>query len=173
MKNGGSKDKGSGFEILISRKLTSWVTGSERPEIFWKTAGSGSKATMSAKYGHETKMHGDIMAIDPKGEFFTETFFVECKFYKTFDLFDLLEWKGNLYNFWIKCRDESKKADKRPLLIFKRNRGTIYTVIKYDVVDLMGLPKKSFDNIYGLGITVVAFDDLFSHLTPEGVKRLL
>jgi hypothetical protein len=59
--------KGSQFEREISRALSEWwVPG--RDDIFWRTHGSGARATTRAKRGKQTAgQHGDICASDPAG----------------------------------------------------------------------------------------------------------
>ncbi len=129
MKRGTSKMKGNSFEIQICRKLTKWVTGKERPEIFWRSASSGAKATMSKKSGHATKMHGDIMAIDSKGTFLTDNILIECKHYKDFRFEPLIEKTGLIYKWWSKCCAEAEQASKHSMLIFRRNNGKNYIIV--------------------------------------------
>ena len=87
MKPGGGKQKGGDFERKVCRLLTKWITGKEKPEIFWRTPSSGAKATQDHRASHESDHHGDIMAIDEKGFWFTDYFLIECKFYADFDIF--------------------------------------------------------------------------------------
>lgn len=129
MKKGQSKSKGNSFEIRICRRLTKWVTGKERPEIFWRTASSGAKATMSKRVGHATKMHGDIMAIDPKGAFLTDNILIECKHYRDFRFEHLIVKSGLVYKWWSKCCVEAEQANKQPLLIFRHNNGNNYVMV--------------------------------------------
>ncbi len=51
MRKGGSPSKGGGFERLICRKFTKWLTGNDQPEVLWRSATSGAKATQDAKAG--------------------------------------------------------------------------------------------------------------------------
>jgi hypothetical protein len=60
--------KGSGFERDISRMLSRWWTHGKREDVFWRSAGSGSRATSRGKRGLATKnSHGDIAATDMDG----------------------------------------------------------------------------------------------------------
>ncbi len=72
--------KGSQFERDICHMLSEWWTDGERTDIFWRTAGSGARATTRGRKGKTTKgQHGDICAIDPIGQPFLDRFCVELK----------------------------------------------------------------------------------------------
>lgn len=126
MKPGMGKNKGGEFERLICRKLTKWVTGKEDPLIFWRSASSGAHATQKNKAGKESKMYGDIMSIDPAGDFLTNKYVIECKHYKNYCFEDFLVLdKGKVADWWKQVEGDALKADKEPMLIFKRNNYPI------------------------------------------------
>ena len=61
--------KGSVFEREICKELSLWITSGERDDIFWRTAGSGGRATMRKKSGKTTaNQEGDVCATDPIGQ---------------------------------------------------------------------------------------------------------
>jgi len=126
MKSGGGKNKGSSFERKVCRILTKWITGKEHPEIFWRSASSGAKSTMDSIKGTATDMHGDIMAVNEEGFWFTSKFLIECKFYKDVDIGKFLTGSGKLRDWWNQACEDGAKANKIPLLIFKRNGSPIY-----------------------------------------------
>jgi hypothetical protein len=130
MKKGTGSRKGHEYERLISRKLTKWLTGSEYPEIFWRSASSGAKATQSVKFGHQSKMQGDIVSTDAVSMFFIDGVFVECKSYKDFRLESILLEKGSVWDWWSKCKVESEACNKVPLLVFKKNRSPDWFMIQ-------------------------------------------
>lgn len=132
MKQGQGKNKGSNFERLLCRKLTKWITGKERPEIFWRTASSGGKATQDQKTGVDCTMDGDIMAISNRGQWFTDYFFVECKFYKDFDLLNMLKEKGLIFRWWEKLENSAWKTGKEPILILKKNRYSPLIMFRWE-----------------------------------------
>ena len=70
MKPGRGSQKGGEFERKICRVFTKWITGQDKPEIFWRSATSGAKATQDHKKGHKSKMGGDIVAVDRQGQWF-------------------------------------------------------------------------------------------------------
>lgn len=58
-----SGHKGGAFEREISRKLSLWWSGGQHDDWFWRTGGSGGRATNRAKSGKATiNGYGDIMA---------------------------------------------------------------------------------------------------------------
>lgn len=130
MKPGAGKLKGNSFERHISRILTKWVTGSEHPEIFWPTSASGAKATQDHKVGRQSKMYGDIMAIDDVGTWFTDHILIECKSYKTFDIAKLLLDKGEILGWWNQACEGAGKAEKIPILVFKKNHFPILVAMR-------------------------------------------
>ena len=155
-----SKSKGSGFEITVCRLLTEWITGEPKPEIFWRSASSGAKATQDFKSDVQSKMAGDIVAIDAAGQWFTDMYSVECKFYKDFKFEHVLEGKGHILKWWEQCVGDAKKSDKLPMLIFKKNRSPIYLGIT-----CKGTSKRipNFD--------IMILDDFLKEFSPEHVKN--
>ena len=72
--------KGSQFERDICRELSIWWTQGERDDIFWRTSGSGARATTRAKKGDATaNSAGDIGYLDEIGKPFLDYFMVELK----------------------------------------------------------------------------------------------
>jgi hypothetical protein len=56
--------KGSGFERQLCKMLSTWISEGKTDDVFWRTAGSGGRATVRAKKNKESarSMHGDILA---------------------------------------------------------------------------------------------------------------
>lgn len=126
------KQKGGEFERLICRKLSKWVTGSERPECFWRSASSGAKATQDGISGQV----GDIIAIDHKHHMdqfdLTRRFIVECKSHKDFRwdfLIDSHYDKSNICKWWMELMSKCLEHGKMPMLIFKKNNSPIYVAM--------------------------------------------
>ena len=72
--------KGGGYEREISKKLSLWWTYGKRDDIFWRTAGSGGRATTRMKTRKKTAdSAGDLMALSKIGKPFTKRFLVEIK----------------------------------------------------------------------------------------------
>lgn len=58
MKKGRQKSKGNSYEIKIARILSQWYEPGTKDDLFWRTAGSGAKATVTRR--GETSFVGDI-----------------------------------------------------------------------------------------------------------------
>jgi hypothetical protein len=75
-----SASKGSSFERQVCGDLSRWWTYGERDDVFWRTAGSGGRATTRQQRGKQTAGgHGDIAAVDPIGEPLMRAFCFELK----------------------------------------------------------------------------------------------
>jgi hypothetical protein len=135
MKSGAGRLKGAGFEIDRARDLSCWVLNEPGPrpscDLFWRTDGSGGKGVADRKNGRHSKQDGDIMAIDPRGDFLTELLFFECKNYKKFDIFMSLHNKNSdVWGWWVKCCQQANDALKEPFLILKANNRPIFIIIR-------------------------------------------
>ncbi len=134
MKPGGGALKGSHFERSICRSLTTWHDPKRKkgkPELFWRSATSGAKATVDRKAGRRANQGGDIIAVEDEALgtdhfWFTQTFSVECKDRADYGNLDLLFYdRGDFLKWWYQCTGDAEKAEKLPLLIFKRLRKDI------------------------------------------------
>jgi hypothetical protein len=122
MRKGGGKAKGASFERELCKRLSLWVSGGLREDLFWRSAMSGGRSTVAAKKGKSLgSQAGDISAVDAMGQPFVDTFFVEAKFYKKLDVLSFFFGRGELAKFWRTAKKESARYDKQPLLIAKQN----------------------------------------------------
>ena len=73
--------KGSKFERDMCKRLSMWFSHNERDDIFWRTAGSGARATirMKNKGVMTADSAGDISAIHPSGKALTRLCILELK----------------------------------------------------------------------------------------------
>lgn len=125
------KHKGQQFEREVCKQLSLWVSGGMSNNLFWRSAQSGGRATTLRKQGEDLSVHaGDIAAIDPAGERFCKTFFVECKFLKSLRLDALVyPMKGVIGPIWEKCCRQAAQYEKVPLLICKENGRTPLVIL--------------------------------------------
>lgn len=112
--------KGGDFEREISKCLTCWLTGKEKPYAFWRMPGSGGLSTI---HEENKNLTGDIIALKPEAEFLTNKFSVECKtgypqtsFWQHFGRVK----NFNLEIFWRQSNDDAVKAGKHPMLIYRK-----------------------------------------------------
>ena len=126
-----SMKKGSQWERDICKKLSLWWTEDKRDDVFWRTAGSGARATQRAKKQKKTYGQcGDVQAIDPIGEPLTKLCSIEIKRgYSQNSFADLIENQAHLvkapmyFQFILQARKECKQAGTYAwMIIAKRDR---------------------------------------------------
>jgi len=176
------KQKGSKFDLGICRILTAWITGAPQPEILWRTATSGGRATMGRKVGIDVGMHGDIMSIDARSKWLTNNFFFECKSYSKIDFSLILEGKGNVIAWWNKAVTQAAQAKKWPLMIFKQNNSQTYIAGYFDMPLFKEFPMTENDAIYikklrspnYIGkIVIIPLDQFLAAMAPKSLERFL
>lgn len=122
--------KGSVFERKIATDLSLWWSNGENDAIFWRTAGSGARATVRGRKGKATKNHaGDLTCIDPIGQPFLDFVTIEIKRgYSKYTLFDLMDKSPGsakqILEEWIEQAYEShRQAESFSwIIIAKRDR---------------------------------------------------
>lgn len=134
--------KGGQFERDFSRDLSLWWTKGKRDDIFWRTAGSGARATVRTKQGKSTAgQYGDITATDPVGKLLIDNILFELKNgYPEAEIEKLINYSltkknaaagTDLYSKWIEKCEKSCKASKIPgwMIVHKRaNREPLATM---------------------------------------------
>lgn len=177
--------KGSQFERDISRALSKWWTDGERDDIFWRTSGSGARATARTKVGKKTaNSYGDIMALDPIGEPLTDLFVIELKRgYNKTSIIELIDSKNkniNLVSFWKQVERDRKESGRRySLLIFKRDRKSECAMVDWATFCHLenycgrynGKLIMYSDHDYSWAI--ISFKDFMDWVSPDSVKIML
>lgn len=127
---GGGARKGSGFERLVCRQLSRYLSHGERDDLLWRTPSSGGRATIQMKRGIVNRtMAGDALAIAKEAQEFCDRTYIEAKHYADLQLDrSLLCGTGYLARFWHRTVEEAARYDKRPLLIARQNRFPIIAV---------------------------------------------
>lgn len=119
---GMGKRKGSAFEREICKRLSLWVSGGKKADLFWRSAMSGGRATVARKKGGMVRQAGDITATTPEGHVLTDAWYIECKAYKQIDLAQfMVTGNGKLAEWWARCKREARQYGKEPILIVKQN----------------------------------------------------
>lgn len=112
--------KGGEFEREISKFLTKWLTGKEKPYKYWRQDASGGLATI-----HEENVHltGDIKPLAKDSEFLTDIFSIECKtgYPKTSFWQHFISTKFAVEQFWSQCVEDTPE-NKHPMLIYRKLR---------------------------------------------------
>jgi len=130
MKRGGGSNKGSGFERKICKQFSLWISKGVRDDIFWRTAGSGARATNRRRRGKATcNSEGDMGCLDAEFSWLTDSVLVECKRgYNSWRIDDLLLPKipkGSVWRIWERLVEDARRSNKLPLLVLKQDRRPI------------------------------------------------
>jgi len=171
--------KGGDFEREISRFLTKWASGKEKPYWYWRLLGSGSVATLSEA---NKELSGDIHALKPEACFLTDRFCIECKTgYPNTKFHQHL--KGiktfNIREFWEQTIRDSDRSLKFPLLIYRRKGMKPIVGIDIVIQHNLGYKLQSL-NFIQLGnfennIPPIWFYDMegfFKLISPEDIKEI-
>jgi hypothetical protein len=132
MRKGGGKQKGAAFEREICKKLSLWVSNGSRLDLFWRSAMSGGRATLSLKEDAKDRVDtgGDISAVQRQGFDLIDNFYIECKFYKDLGFAPLVtSGKGKLVDFWKIANNQALAFNKYAMVIAKQNHYPIILCI--------------------------------------------
>ncbi len=142
MRRGGGHSKGSAFEREIARRLSVWWTGGVHDDIFWRTPGSGARATVRGKAGRNTREEGDLRAVGHLGQNLMQSIVVELKRgYKDWDLLDCVDSKQAtpvLAGFLEKLQAMALALGRCPVLIAQRDRREPIIVMPRKVLFYLG-----------------------------------
>lgn len=144
-----SKQKGSNFERLVSKQLSAWYG-----EDFHRTPGSGNLHS----WGSDVRVRSDI--VPPPDSTFP--FSVECKKHEGWNLDQIVNSKGDFFNWWAQCSRDADEVKKIPLLLFSKNRSPLYFAMRETEYFKIPFPKKT-PILGGLSIPVIVglADSLF------------
>lgn len=155
-KKGRGSHKGSNFEREVCKKLSLWWSGNERDDIFWRTSGSGARATTRSKRRKKTYgQYGDIAADDPIGEPLTKLMTIEVKRgYSNESFANLIEntehafAKPCLYfQFIQQAQKESEQANTYGwMIIAKRDKRMPIVILPYHLYNLLRSVLPSYFN---------------------------
>jgi len=142
--------KGSQYERDISRQLSLWWSEGKEDDWFWRTDTSGGRATTRAKSGKSTaNAVGDLSARTEEGSLLLREYIIEVKRgYNDLEVLPLLDKNNNKSNpfvvWWVKLIMEAVRTQRKPLLIFKRDRAHA-CIVMYKHVFL------EFEALFGSG----------------------
>lgn len=129
------KRKGSGFERLVARELSLYLTnGASKTELIRSVLSGGWSP--GQKSGEGWRQVGDLAPNGPVGEQFRSSYAVECKHQRKISLYDF--WtktsKDSLPGWWSKLVKDSADAGVKPMLIFRSNAMPIMVGMRRDDV---------------------------------------
>jgi len=179
-----SSNKGSSFEREISKDLSKWLTGQEKPYQYWRTPGSGSLCTI---HNEDMGLSGDIRALTPEAKFLTDVFSIELKTgYPTTSFWQhFSDIKGfKLREFWEQTNRDAKKANKEPMLIYRKKgkkklvgfrKNLLDNYMFRDCYDLdnIGIISIQFKIDYMLPVlAIMDFNDFFNIMKPDKMRSV-
>jgi len=130
--------KGSSFEREVCGLLSRWWTNGQLDDVFWRTAGSGSRATQRNKRGARTfGQSADVEATDPIGQPLIDCFAIEIKRgYNTATLSNYLDSAPKAKPEFLQFIQQADRSAKQYgaiywLLIHKRDRRIITATLPY------------------------------------------
>lgn len=138
----GGSAKGSEYERSLCRILSIWYSKNTAEDYFWRTSGSGSRATNLAAAGHDlTKyQNGDMTFIRPEGRPLLDFFSFEFKSYSGIDMhgvFHTISPERSLISFWAKCVRDAEASQRIPIMITKVNRGSSIAWVPVKLLSLL------------------------------------
>lgn len=165
------KKKGGVYERDISKLLSFWWTDGDRRDVFWRTEGSGAKATVNHRETGAINFnyYGDIGYRDSEGMIFIERVCIECKHYKEFYVMDVLKDNKNpslLETFWEETLFEAEQSNRWGILIMKKNYFPDLIMMEEDIFlfddKFEGSEKITYD-----GGVIVVLDKFIERVSPE------
>lgn len=141
------KSKGSKFERDISKQMSKWLSGKEKPYCFWRTHASGAIMTMDECNTH---FAGDIMSISTEAHKVMEKIVIECKVgYNQISLDKFFKNNKNdlLRDFWDQCIEEAKGTNREPFLIYKKSGLPTVVMFKKKLVNKLNKDLLAINNI--------------------------
>ncbi len=119
--------KGSSFERELCRQFSLWWSAGSADDIFWRTAGSGARATTRHKSSAITKyQYGDMTFVRPEGQLLLDVWCFEFKRYHAVNVLSCLDPAAPdkaLLAFWGKACTEAKNSCRAPFLVTRVDRG--------------------------------------------------
>lgn len=190
--------KGSSFERTIAKQLSLWYSNKKRDDIFWRTAGSGARATTRMKQNKDTaNSAGDLSFLHHSGKAFINLCVIEIKRgynrKKTspgaqiaiLDLIDSPERKRKpvLFSWWDKIEQEREEHERKySFIIFRRDRhNTCICMHKKTFTALEKRSRKSFIFPHngtwlevqkkGYHLKVLLLEEFLAFFKPEHFRR--
>lgn len=179
--------KGGEFEREISKFLTKWLTGKEKPYKYWRQDASGGLATV---HEENTHMAGDIKPLAKDAEFLTDVFSIECKtgYPKTSFWQHITSTKFALEDFWAQAIEDAPE-DKYPMLIYRKLRRKPLVGINNTIRDSLTFLIKELNYISAVWnkpikcircnkthaleqLSLYDFKDFFELVKPDHIKEM-
>lgn len=157
MRAGAGKQKGSAFERKLCVLFSLWVTDGKRKDVFWRSAMSGGRATVSRG---DVRQAGDMCAVASEGHALTDHWFFEFKHVRDLAIDScILKGRGLLAKFWRVALREAQKHGRDPMLVARQNNVPTIVLSKVNHLAHWTQPRLSF-MFDGCMYDVTLFDQL-------------
>jgi hypothetical protein len=172
-------NKGSPFEREIARKLSLWWSDGQADDWFWRTAGSGGRATNRAKSGKSTANGGgDICAQTKEAQNLLDKVTFELKRgYNTATISDLFDSEsGGVMHKFIEQASRSASLAGTPhwAVIHKRDRRDALLITSWADLLIFGPPHiECWPNTAERPVWVAKLDDCLSPRTRIWLQDIL
>ena len=185
--------KGSQFEREVAKELSLWWSEGKRDDLFWRTAGSGARATIRMKKGLRTVgSYGDIASTSSKGSalirkvvFSLKKGYSRGNISRRIDILDIVDKakkrKSLIVKFWEEVYHLADRLNKHPILIFRRDRSKGCIAFELDVFRRF-LHLKSvcgFPILFvgtgkeGVSFVVMTTEEFYKHFNPKDFFKVL
>jgi len=181
MKKGpNGQKKGRSFEKEIAKELSLWWSNNEKEDVFYCTAGSGSRFTSRKKQGKDTSFScGDIGLTDPMGKPLLDLLSIEIKrgYSDKLDLLSFVDSKNKnheLLDWILKAKKEVLEAKRQDfIIIFKRDRKEKMVCVSNKFIKKMDIKIESGREIimvfHSVRYRLINYSDFFKHFTSDHV----
>ncbi len=192
------RGKGSGYERQLCKEFSLWWTYDKRDDVFWRTSGSGARATVRNKSKKKTfGQAGDMQATNPIGQPLIDLCTIEIKRgYNSHPFSNMIEETAKatsntqqMYHEFIEQALLSSEAAGTFywLLITKRDQRDAIIVMPYDLADKLKqqgsaifktVPRFIFHCTIGKSdikhkVFGIKLEDFFTTVTPRQIKNVL
>lgn len=176
MTNG--KRKGSSWERDVCKRLSIWLTGKEKPVVFWRSPSSGGLGTIKTA----ENVTGDIISISDVSKWVCQKFSIECKNgYPSADLFKHFKKVKNdeIEQFWTQCIRDSQTENKYGILVFKKKGNQPIIGIEKSVYDQLIEMSLNLNKYLVLHydndlppLVLMDFEDFLNKVNPLHIKNI-
>lgn len=184
--------KGSQFEKDVCKAFSLWITNNKRDDIFYKTSGSGGRATHRQKQNKTTAFSaGDMSFNDILGRRLIEYFLVEIKRgynnkMKVMSLIDkTIKGEPSIVKWFKKGEVERKQNNRRAtIIIFRRDYCKTVIALKeqtyielenivgpYTDYGISNVITLHLDSTQGFTIVMIPLEGFFEWISPDEFRR--
>jgi hypothetical protein len=114
--------KGNNYELKINKKLSLWVSGGDRSDLFQRNIGSGATFTSALKRGVTVGNPGDAQGAHPLAYEFLQCFLPEYKHWDDLEIQSAM-WKekGEFIKVIRKTKEQADATGRYYFLIVRQN----------------------------------------------------